>query len=79
MSGARLRKQCVAVPGSTVLITCYQQPNLALHDAGNAKLVGHVFATVWEYDGGNFCFSFVSIPVAHVHVRKSWLGHPAGC
>jgi hypothetical protein len=48
MSGARLRKQCVAAPGRTVLTTCYQQPNL-----GNAKLVGHAFATVWEYDGGS--------------------------
>jgi hypothetical protein len=52
MSVARLQKQCVAVPGKTVLITCYQQPNLSLHNAGNAKLVGHAFATVWKYDGG---------------------------
>ena len=49
MSGARLWKQCVAVPERTVLTICYQQPNL-----GNDKLVGHAFTTIWEYDGGNF-------------------------
>jgi hypothetical protein len=79
MSGSKLRKQCVAVPNSTVLVTCYHQPNMALHpDTGERKLVGHVFATVWDYDGGNF-FPFIIIIITHIPVRKSRLGDPVSC
>jgi hypothetical protein len=52
MSGPKLRKQCVVTPKRTVLVTCYQVPNAA-HQCHRAKLVGHAFATVWDYDGGN--------------------------
>ena len=51
MSGAKLRKQCVAVPNSTVLVVCYQ-PTQGHHESGGLELVGHAFATVWDYDNG---------------------------
>ena len=51
MSGAKLRKQCVAVPDSTVLVVCYQ-PTQGHHESGGLELVGHAFATVWDYDKG---------------------------
>jgi len=58
MSGSRLHKQCVATPDKTVLVTCYQQSNPA-YGAGDIKLVGHVFATVWDYDGGNYSLTYI--------------------
>ena len=73
MSGPRLRKQCVAVPDSTVLVTCYQQ----VKDTDELELVGHAFATAWDYDGGNI-FPFIVIIITHIPVRKSWLGDPVG-
>ena len=48
MSGPKLRKQCVTVSDSTVLVTCYQQlePNTVRDDDTKLKLVGHAFTTV---------------------------------
>ena len=52
MSSPKLRKQCVVTPERMVLVTCYQVPN-AMHQHHWAKLVGHAFTTLWDYDGGN--------------------------
>lgn len=51
MTGSRLRKQCVAVPDSTVLVVCYER-NMDTHDVSQLELVGHTFVTVWDYPGG---------------------------
>jgi hypothetical protein len=59
MSGARLRKQCVAVPNSTVVVVCYQ-PTQGHHESDGLELVGHAFATVWDYDNGTCLPSMVN-------------------
>ena len=59
MSGAKLRKQCMAVPDSTVLVVCYQ-PTQGHHESGRLGLVGHAFATVWDYDNSKCLPSMVN-------------------
>ena len=59
MSGAKLCKQCVAVPDSTVLVVCYQ-PTQGHHESGGLELVGQAFATVWDYDNGKCLPSMVN-------------------
>lgn len=79
MSGLRLRKQCVSIPEKTVLVACYQTPIVA-NQQHRRKLVGHAFATVWDYNGGNFFFLIdhrLPLLTHHILVRNSWLGHPA--
>lgn len=50
MSGPRLRQQSVSTPESTVLVVCYQHnPD----EVDQLEPVGHVFATAWDYEGGN--------------------------
>jgi hypothetical protein len=44
MSDSWLRKECLSAPESTVLVTCFKRD----------VLVGHAFATVWNFDGGVF-------------------------
>jgi hypothetical protein len=51
MTGHRLREQCVAVPDSTVLVVCYER-DLDSQAQDVLELVGHAFATVWDYHGG---------------------------
>ena len=58
MSGAKLRKQCVAVPDSTVLVVCYQ-PTQSHHECGRLELVGIAFVTVWDYDNSKCLPSMV--------------------
>lgn len=50
MSAAKLRQQLVLPsPNNTVLVVCYQ------HQAGGQlELVGHAFATAWDFNGGIF-------------------------
>lgn len=52
MSGHRLHEQSVSVPESTVLAACYWKNQ----DSDDLELVGHAFATVWDYNGGKHCF-----------------------
>jgi hypothetical protein len=42
MAGSKLQTRCVSVPDKTVLVTCFQ----------HEQLVGHAFASVWEYEFG---------------------------
>ena len=51
MTGAKLHKQCVAVPNSTVLVVWYQ-PTQGHHESGRLELIGHAFVMVWNYDTG---------------------------
>ena len=44
MSGNKLQTQCVSTPSKTVLATCFN------HD----QLIGHTFASTWEFDGGMY-------------------------
>ena len=78
MSGPRLRKQCVAIPDNTVLVTCYLQPNASQgHQDLGLRLVGHAFATAWDFDGGKFFLDCQWAPIAHIPIRESRLDHPA--
>ena len=43
MSWTRIRDQFIPVPDRSVLVTCYRQ---------DSELVGHAFATVWDYENG---------------------------
>ena len=53
MTGHRLREQCVAVPDKTVLVVCYERDlGSQAQDVSQLELVGHAFATVWDYPGG---------------------------
>jgi len=45
MSASKLRDQCLASADSTV-VTCHE----------NDILVGHAFATTWDYNGGKVCW-----------------------
>ena len=45
MTPARLRAQYIGVPDRTVLSICMK----------DEQIVGHAFATVWEYEGGQHC------------------------
>lgn len=51
MSGRRLKSQCLSIPESTVLVTCFKDEDL----------VGHAFATVWNFEGGLLYDQFTSI------------------
>jgi len=46
MSASKLRAQCLASPADSTLVTCHEDD----------LLVGHVFATTWDYDGGKVCW-----------------------
>ena len=42
MNAKKLRSQCIANPEKSVLVTCFN----------GEQLVGHAFATVWDFEGG---------------------------
>jgi N-acetylglutamate synthase-like GNAT family acetyltransferase len=46
MSAALLKKQYLSTPDKTVLVACFE----------DGDLLGHAFATVWDYDGGMVFF-----------------------
>jgi len=50
MSASKLAAQCLGSPVNTVLVTCHE---------GNS-LVGHAFATTWDYEGGNCLGTFIN-------------------
>jgi hypothetical protein len=69
MSGRKLREQCVSNPQNTVLIVCYERIPYA-NDTNDLELVGHAFATVWDYPGGtqssiSIVNSYVILPYAY--------------
>jgi len=67
MTSKKLRAQCLSVPESTVLVTCYEHQNL----------VGHAFATVWNYQGG-LTFDLYELHDANPISRCCWLGYSTG-
>jgi hypothetical protein len=73
LSASQLRKQFILAPENTVLVVCYESK-----EDGLLELVGHAFATVWDYEGGMPTFEdeiLLLIPV----IRPHWLGHTACC
>ena len=48
-NAAFLRLQLLPAPKDTVLAVCYQRDP---RDATQLELVGHAFATAWDYEGG---------------------------
>lgn len=65
-SPARLRQQLLSSPENTVLVVCYQ-----LESGGGLALVGHAFATSWDYDGGRA--GWITQLVVSVAVRKRYI------
>ena len=49
MSAARLKEQCLSTPDRTVLVTCFKDGD---------DLLGHAFASVWDYNGGMFFLAY---------------------
>ncbi|OAX31111.1 hypothetical protein K503DRAFT_750862 [Rhizopogon vinicolor AM-OR11-026] len=48
MSDSRLRPQCLSLPEKTVLVTCSWTDGTM-----GTQLIGHAFATVWDYSPSN--------------------------
>ncbi|KAF8161879.1 hypothetical protein BJ912DRAFT_1007016 [Pholiota molesta] len=73
MSGKRLRQQCVASPRNTVLATCFRHSADMYHggDWTKMELVGHAFATVWDYDNGRV--GWVTQLVVDLTERKKYI------
>jgi Acetyltransferase (GNAT) family len=63
MSGARLRKQCLSTPDGTILVTCFKDDDL----------LGHAFATVWDYNGGMVFFSYSSAMLILATGKVGWV------
>lgn len=62
MTSKRLRNQCVSVPDKTVLVTCFNSAT---------DLIGHAFATVWEFNGG--VVGWITQLVVDSRVRKRYI------
>jgi hypothetical protein len=76
MSGKRLRQQCVASPGNTVLATCFRHSADMYHggDWTKMELVGHAFATVWDYDNGEGLFLIFLYLIADIYGKGVSVG-----
>jgi len=61
MTSSKLRSQCVSCPEKTVLVTCFQ----------HEQLVGHAFASVWDFDGG--VVGWITQLVVDKSVRKRYI------
>ncbi|KAF8812722.1 hypothetical protein BYT27DRAFT_6406453 [Phlegmacium glaucopus] len=61
MTGQKLRAQCLSAPERTVLVTCFKHNDL----------VGHAFATVWNYEGG--VVGWVTQLVVDATVRRRYI------
>jgi len=61
MSGNKLQTQCVSVPLKTVLVTCFN----------HEQLVGHAFASIWDFDGG--VVGWITQLVVEKNVRKRYI------
>ncbi|KAF9220823.1 hypothetical protein BS17DRAFT_738892 [Gyrodon lividus] len=71
MSAARLRQQLLSSPETTFLAVCYQST-----ENRQLELVGHAFATAWDYDGrrvGWVTQLVVSLPVRKRYIATSLL------
>jgi hypothetical protein len=69
MSVGRLREELLSSVENTVLVVCYQ-----LEATGGLELVGHAFATAWDYEGGmpsSHLGRFLSL--THVLGRVGWV------
>lgn len=59
MTGHKLREQCLIDVEKTVLVACFLKQN---HNVDHqdltlpGHLIGHAFATAWDYDGGKYEF-----------------------
>lgn len=74
MSARRLREQCVAVPNSTILVVCYGSKKTG-QGLDDVELVGHAFASVWDFNGGNchFILSITTIVNIYYLCRVGWI------
>ena len=72
LSTSKLRKQLLSVPQNTVLVVCYQP-----EEGGWLELVGHAFATAWDYDGGKPILKINCYCSNPFVVRPCRLGHTA--
>lgn len=68
LSGKKLRDLYVACPEKTVLVTCF----------GSTQLLGHAFATVWEFDGGTLTIYLYKLRTL-ISNRHYWLDHSTCC
>ena len=59
MSASKLVAQCLGLPANTLLVTCHE----------GESLIGHAFATTWDYEGGDCASTFIN----H-HLTDPWLG-----
>ncbi|KAF8066497.1 hypothetical protein FPV67DRAFT_1495049 [Lyophyllum atratum] len=74
MTGGRLRQQCVGAPEKTVLVVCYQR-NFRSDNMAQAELVGHAFATAWDfqYDSRSGRVAWVTQLVVRLDARKRYI------
>jgi len=66
MSAAKLRAQCLV--GDACLVTCHEED----------RLVGHAFATTWDYEGGKVCW-VTQLVVSSDHRRRGIATVMLGC
>ena len=73
MNAQKLKAQCFGAPEQTVLVTCHL----------NDTLIGHAFATTWDFEGGAHCLalcreeSITMVCMFSGSIRRHWMDHAA--